>query len=83
MLEDAKRHGNVLARIKGDLLTFEKARLSQESCEEIVVSAVAMAEAARRQKKKSDIVDLASALGDFASSDGKHAAEGGVGGYWG
>lgn len=83
MLEDAKRHGNVLARIKGDLLTFEKARLSQESCEEIVVSAVAMAEAARRQKKKSDIVDLASALGDFAPSDGKHAAEGGVGGYWG
>jgi predicted membrane chloride channel (bestrophin family) len=80
MLEDAKRSGNVLARMKGDLLTFVKGRLSQESYEEIVMSAIAMAEAARRQKRKSDIVDIASAIGDFASSDGKHVIEGGAGG---
>jgi hypothetical protein len=83
MLEDAKRSGHVLARMKGDLLTFVKARLSQESYEEIVMSAVAMAEAARRQKRKSDIVDIASAISDLASSDGKHVIEGGVGGSWG
>ena len=83
MLEDAKRNGSVLARMKGDLLSFEKASLSQEQYEEVVMSAVAMAEAARRQKRKSDVVDIAAAVGDFASSDGKHVIEGGVGGSWG
>jgi hypothetical protein len=56
--------------MKGDLLTFEKPRLSQESYEEIIVSAIAMAEAARRHKRKSDIVDIASAIGDFAGGNG-------------
>ncbi|KAK3705349.1 hypothetical protein LTR37_013322 [Vermiconidia calcicola] len=80
MLEDAKRHGHVLARMKGDLLTFEKARLSQESRDEIVMSAIAMAEAARRQKRKGDIVDLASAIGDFTASAGGDGGGGGGGG---
>lgn len=70
MLEDAKRHGNVLAKMKGDLLVFVKPRLSQESYDEIVVSAIAMAEAARRHKRKSDIADIAGAIGDFTSADG-------------
>ena len=77
MLEDSKRHGQVLARMKGNLLTFEKPRLSQESYDEIVVSALAMAEAARRQKRKSDIADLASAIGDFTGSDGGDGGNGG------
>lgn len=81
MLEDAKRHGNVLARMKGDLLTFEKGRLSTKSYDEIVVSAVAMVEAARRQKRRGDIVDIASAVGDFAeSSGGNSGVDGGAGG---
>ena len=83
MLEDAKRSRHVLARMKGDLLTFEKARISQEMYEEIVVSAIAMAEAARRQKRKSDIVDIASAIGDYTCSNGKNVVEGGVGGSCG
>jgi hypothetical protein len=80
MLEDSKRSGNVLARMKGDLLSFEKPRLSAESYDEIVVSAIAMAEAARRQKRKSDIVDIASAIGDFTSSHGGADGAGGDGG---
>lgn len=70
MLEDSKRNGHVIARMKGDMLTFERGRLCSESYDEIVVSAVAMAEAARRQKRKSDIVDIASAIGDFTGTDG-------------
>ena len=77
MLEDAKKHGRCLARMKGDLLTFEKPRLSQESYDEIVISAITMAEAARRQKRKSDIVDIASAIGDFTSSDRGSGGDGG------
>lgn len=81
VLEDAKRGGHVIARLQGDLLTFEWPRLSQESYEEIVISALAMAEAARRQKRKSDIVDLGDAIGDFTSSDGSHGGRGA--GSWG
>jgi len=77
VLESSKRHGTTLARMKGDLLTFEKARLCVESYEEIIVSAIAMAEAARRQKRKSDIADIGSAIGDFT---GSHGAEGGCSG---
>lgn len=69
-LEDSKKSGTVLARMKGDLLTFEQARLSEASYDEVLLSAVAMAEAARRQKRNGDVADLASAIGDFASSDG-------------
>ena len=70
MLGDSKWNGNVLARLKGDVLGFDKPRLSEEAYDEIVISAIAMAEAARRQKRKSDIADLASAIGDFSNSDG-------------
>ncbi|KAK5169428.1 uncharacterized protein LTR77_005404 [Saxophila tyrrhenica] len=80
MLGDTKWNGNLLARMKGDLLTFEKPRLSDDSYEEIIVSAVAMAEAARRQKRKSDVVDIASAIGEFTGSDGgSGGGDGGTG----
>lgn len=67
-LGDARKGGNVLARMKGDLLTFETSRLSTASYDEVLLSAVAMVEAARRQKRNGDIVDIASAMGDFAST---------------
>lgn len=69
-LEDSKKSGNTLAKMKGDLLTFEKGNLSDASYDEVLLSAIAMAEAARRQKRNGDIADLASAIGDFSSSDG-------------
>lgn len=81
-LEDSKKNGHLLAKMKGDLLTFEKGRLGQASYEEVLLSAIAMAEAARRQKKNADIADLASAIGAFASSDGGggSGSDGGGGG---
>jgi hypothetical protein len=60
------KNGKPLARMKGDLLTFEKSHLTTAEYDEIVMSAVAMAEAARRASKR-DIVDLANAIGDFTS----------------
>ncbi|KAK4493713.1 hypothetical protein PRZ48_014898 [Zasmidium cellare] len=79
-LEDSKKGGHTLAKMKGDLLTFESGHLSEASYDEVLLSAVAMAEAARRQKRKSDIADLGSAIGDFASGDGGSGDGGGDGG---
>ena len=75
MLEDAKKHGIVLARLKGDMLTFDKGHLTEANYDEIVISAIAMAEAARRAGKSNELVDLAQAVGDFAAG----GAEGGGG----
>lgn len=69
-LVDSKKNGQVIARMKGDLLTFEKGRLSRESYDEVLLSVVAMAEAARRAKRNGDLVDLGSAIGDFTGSSG-------------
>ncbi|EME41810.1 hypothetical protein DOTSEDRAFT_74018 [Dothistroma septosporum NZE10] len=66
-LVDSKKDGQVLARMKGDLLTYEEGRLSSESYNEVLLSAIAMAEAARRAKRNGDLVDLGSAIGDFVS----------------
>lgn len=72
MLEDSKHKPvRVLARMKGDLLTFEQAHLSDAAYDEIVLSAIAMAEAARRAGNGRDVTDLASAIGDFASGSGR------------
>lgn len=48
----------VLARIKGDMLTFESIDLGEKACEEIVISAVAMMEVARRAGGRRDVADL-------------------------
>ena len=48
LLEDLKRSGRVVARMKGDLLTFEQACLSSEAYDEVVLSAIAIAEVVRR-----------------------------------
>jgi hypothetical protein len=76
-LEDSKSDGRVLARIKGDVLTVEAPGLGPESCDEVLVSAVALAEAVRRQKKSSGRVDLAQAIGEFAASSGGDGGGGG------
>lgn len=68
-LEDARKNGTALARMKGDLLTFEFAALNDAICDEILVSALAMVEAARRQSKDGNVTDLGVAIGDFVSSD--------------
>lgn len=78
-LEGSKKNGHTLARMKGDLLTFEN-RLSDASYDEVLLSAIAMAEAARRAKRKGDISDLASAIGDFAHSGGGDGGGGDGGG---
>ncbi|KAF7192424.1 hypothetical protein HII31_06456 [Pseudocercospora fuligena] len=77
-LEDNKKKGRVLAKMKGDLLTFEAGRMSDSNYEEILLSAVAMAEAARRASK-GNVTDLASSIGELASSAGHHAGHGGGG----
>lgn len=77
MLEDAKKHGRVLARMKGDRLTVERAGLSNEIYDEIVISAVAMVEAARRANRGKDMLDLASTMGDFASSSDRSSGRDG------
>lgn len=75
MLENSKhKHGEVLARLQGDCLRFVRPRLREEEFDEIVLSAVAMAEAARRQKGKGkgkgEISDLGSAIGELTGTDG-------------
>ncbi|CAK3918374.1 Hypothetical predicted protein [Lecanosticta acicola] len=82
-LEDRKgRGGRALARMRGDLLTFEQGRLSEASYEEVLLSAVAMAEAARRSGRGHEVGDLARAIGDLASaaSDGDKGGGGRAGG---
>ncbi|KJX95022.1 hypothetical protein TI39_contig4141g00010 [Zymoseptoria brevis] len=83
ILENAKNDGQVLARVQGDLLTFETSRLGNASYEEVLVSAIAMAEAVRRQKKSArsaSMVDLGGAIGSFADSGGGGGGGGGDGG---
>lgn len=56
----------ILARIDGDLLVFEDEDLSFESINEILVSAVALAEYARRRLGDEEVSDLGQRIGDIA-----------------
>lgn len=78
-MEESKKRGKVLARMKGDLLTFEDARLSEANYDELLLSAVAMAEAARRSNK-GHVTDLANTIGDLASHGSSLGGDGGGGG---
>lgn len=75
--EDAKKGGNVLARFTGDLLLFERIGLSDGQVEEVVVVAVALAEAVRRAKRDQVVADLAEGIGDFSAggADGSGGGE--------
>lgn len=65
-MEDKKKHGRVVARIVGDLLVFEGARLErEEGWEEIMVSAVALVEAVRRYGRVVGTQDLGTVVGEF------------------
>ncbi|KAF2724566.1 hypothetical protein K431DRAFT_281994 [Polychaeton citri CBS 116435] len=65
VLEDAKKHGNVIARLSGDSLRFEKGGLGQAELDVVVLGFVALAEAARRSGK---VGELAESIGDLPSS---------------
>lgn len=67
MLTDAKKHGNVMARMKIDVLSFERA-MAAETADEIILSACALAEYARREKKNGEVADIAGAIGDATAS---------------
>ncbi|KAI5360856.1 hypothetical protein Slin14017_G090310 [Septoria linicola] len=70
-LENAKKNGKVLARTKGDVLSCgDGGRMEREIWDEVVLSAVAVVEAARGQRKGGGIVDLSDAVGDFGSGSG-------------
>lgn len=67
VLVDAQKTGNILARINGDMLVFEKTGLRNETVNEIVVSAVALAEHARKRTENPNMNDLSQCIGDIAS----------------
>jgi len=79
MLTDAKKHGHVLARIQKDILRFEKAGLSAAMIEEITMTAITLAEHARRQSKSGEVTDLANSIAD-AGAAFSHSHDGGGGG---
>lgn len=66
VLVDALKIGTTLARIDGDVLVFENDDLGHENMNEILVSAVALAEHARRRLGDSDLRDLGRSIGNIA-----------------
>lgn len=73
ILFDSKKRGRTIARIDGTVLTFEQAGLGKENLDEIVMTAVALAEHARRHSKKSDSVDLGGSIANIVEN---HYADG-------
>jgi hypothetical protein len=67
ILVNAKKTGSVVARIEKNTLVFENADLSQESLDEIIMTAVALAEHARRRDRNADLVDLSQNIGDLVN----------------
>lgn len=70
ILVDNKKRGNTMARIDGNVLSFEKVDLGNETLDEIIMTAVALAEHARRQTKNAEVVDLSSSIADLAGGHG-------------
>lgn len=68
VLVDAKETGDILARIDGDMLVFENTGLRNETVNEIVVGAIALAEHARKRNGNSNIKNLSGSIGDIAAS---------------
>lgn len=67
VLVDAKETGDILARIDGDMLVFENTGLRNETVNEIVVSAIALAEHARKRTGDSNTNNLSRSIGDIAA----------------
>ncbi|KAM0694429.1 hypothetical protein Q7P36_004784 [Cladosporium allicinum] len=71
ILFDSKKRGRTIARIDGSILTFEQAGLGQETLDEIVMTAVTLAEHARRHGKNADVGDLGGNIADLVET--RHA----------
>ena len=70
ILVDDKKRGRTIARIDGSTLTFEQAGLGQETLDEIIMTAVALADHARRHSKNADVVDLSGSIADLVGGTG-------------
>jgi hypothetical protein len=63
ILVSSKKAGRIIARIDGNILTFEKTGISDETLDEIILTAVALAEHARRHNRA--VYDLGKSIGDL------------------
>jgi hypothetical protein len=81
ILTDAKRNGQTIARIAGDLLTFEAANLTSGIIDDVFWTALAMAVHVRRQRKHGDVFDVGEAIvgPDYSSTRGGTGVESGGG----
>jgi uncharacterized membrane protein YgcG len=81
ILTDAKRNGQTIARIIGDLLTFEAVNLTSEVIDDVFWTAVAMAVHVRRQRKHGYVYDVGEAIvgPDYSNSRGGTGVESGGG----
>jgi hypothetical protein len=81
ILTDTKRNGQTIARIAGDLLTFEAVNLTTEIIDDVFWTAVAMAVHVRRQRKHGDVYDVGEAIvgPDYSNNRGGSGVESGGG----
>jgi hypothetical protein len=81
ILTDAKRNGQTIARIAGDLLTFEAINLTREIIDDVFWTAVAMAVHVRRQRKHGDVYNVGEAIvgPDYSNNRGGSGVESGGG----
>lgn len=83
VLNDKKSGGRVIARIRGDTLMIDAPDLSRETWEEVVMTAVALAEHVRRQRQHGFVLDVGGAIvsgGDGGSGGYSGGGDGGSGG---
>ncbi|GAB7322981.1 hypothetical protein MBLNU13_g05511t1 [Cladosporium sp. NU13] len=77
VLVDKKINGRVIARIAGDTLTLVDLEISGETAREVVMTAIALAEHVRRQRKHRLVFDVGGAI--YNGGDGTVGADGGGG----
>lgn len=75
ILVDKKINGRAIARISGDTLTIMDLELSGETLSEVVMTAIALAEHVRRQRRDRFVLDVGGAI--YNGSDGTVGADGG------
>lgn len=78
ILVDKKINGRAIARISGDTLTLVDLEISGETAREVVMTAIALAEHVRRQRKHRLVFDVGGAI--YNGGDGTVGADGGGGG---
>lgn len=75
VLKDAKDGGQTLARISANLLSFQTMDLTVDTWKEIVLTAVALAEHVRCQRRHGGALDVSGGI--MTSSDGGSGGDGG------